>query len=398
MNRRLKILIYTFGLCTGGTERQIIELCRGLSSNRFDLSIAVARPGGEWESLLAQAGIVIKYFPLNNLHNFNAIRQLQRLRTYLVENSIDLLHTFSLLGNTFGVLAGLWARVPIIITSRRDLYEPHGLPYHEWLQALLSHSVDNIVTNAAAIKQMLVRQEHIRSCKISIIHNGIDLTQFIDRSFGAQVRYELGIEEGTPVIGVVAELKQVKGHIYLLQAARQLINHWPNLRLLLVGSSINEPETKTNLAAVARELGIEKNTIFLGRSQEVPRLFTAMDVSVLPSLSEGLSNTILESMAAGVPVIATNVGGNSELIKENKTGLLVPPKDPMALAYALRQLLKDPLHRALLAENAQRMVRERFTNKQMSYEMEALYLKIVESKATITGLSTRLGLRRRVAT
>src|SRR5262249_22056606 len=150
---------------------------------------------------LVKAGIAIQYFPLNSLHDLNALHQLRRLRRYLVEREIDLLHTFSITGNTFGVLAGLLARTPAIITSRRDM----GVmirPIYWPLQIAFSMCADIITANAEAIKQMLIEHEHVPANKVSVIYNGIDLARFtIDRSVGLNIRHELGISAEAPVIG-----------------------------------------------------------------------------------------------------------------------------------------------------------------------------------------------------
>lgn len=226
MNHKLKVAIVTFGFYTGGTERQIIEIIKGIDRSRFVVLVAATRAGGTMEDKLKQAGITIDYFPINSFRDIGTIRQLQRLRHYLIDNKVDIVHTFSLIGNTFGVLAGLLARIPIIITSRRDMFGPKMLLPYGPLQAMLSHFADVILTNAIAIKNMLVKQEYIKPDKILVISNGIDLTQVVDRNYGAEVRKELGISPSRPVIGVIAELKPVKGHIYLFQAIKELIETW----------------------------------------------------------------------------------------------------------------------------------------------------------------------------
>lgn len=393
MNRKLKIAIVTFGFYTGGTERQIIELIKGIDLDRFVVLVAATRAGGSMEANLKQAGVTIEYFPVNSLCSIETIRQLQRLRRYLIENKIDIVHTFSLIGNTFGVLAALLARIPIIITSRRDMFGPKMLLPYGPLQTMFSYFADVILTNATAIKNMVVKQEYVNPNKILVIGNGIDLNQVVDRSCGAEVRRELGINPSIPVIGVIAELKAVKGHIYLFQAIKQLIKTRPELRVLLIGDSI-EPSFKISLEAYAKELEVQNNIIFHGRSNQVARLLTAVDISVLPSLSEGLSNAILESMVCKVPVITTNVGGNPEIVIDGETGLLVPPSDSSALTTALVLLLDNVQYRNYLATNAHTMMIKNFSNQQMVTATEKVYLHLAESKIRKTKPLNWLSLRR----
>ncbi|MEW6734118.1 MAG: glycosyltransferase [Acidobacteriota bacterium] len=397
MDRKLKMVIFTLGFFTGGTERQIIELVKGIDRNRFDCSIAVARPGGELECELASYGLKIESFPITSLRDLNGVRQLLRLRKFLIEKKIELLHTFSLLGNTFGVLAGLLARIPIIITSRRDMNGTEYLPPYGRCQSYFSHWVDHITTNAVAIKGMLVAREKVSPDKISVIENGLDLSQFSNLRDRSEIRQQLGISEDAPVIGMVAVFKPIKGHIYLFQAVKQLLATFPQLRVLLIGGCPLDANINAELLSAVKELGIENNIVFIGASQQVPRLLTSLNISALPSLSEGISNAILESMAAGVPVVATNVGGNVEIIKDGETGLLVPARDSNALAAALLRLLNDREYGAHLAANASKMVAHRFSNRRMVNNFESLYVRLTESKLQPSNATSWFGSRRRLA-
>jgi L-malate glycosyltransferase len=393
--RKIKVGIFTFGFYTGGTERQVIELIKGLDRDRFEVNVGAFRPGGQMEFHLTCENIQVNYFPIESMYSTNSLRQLGRLRRFLIRNRIDVMHTFSLMGNTFGTLGGLLARVPIIISSRRDMGVM--IPrFYGPLQTSLSRQVDQIVTNADAIKRKMVEKERIDPDKIKVIYNGVDINRFsIDRSIGAEVRRELGISDRAPVIGIIAEIKPVKGHIYLLKAVRRLINSVPDLRLLIIGDSI-DPATRVDIEASARELGLKDQAIFLGRTQEIPRLLAAMDISVLPSLSEGVSNTILESMVAGVPVVATNVGGSPEIVLDGKTGLIVPPADSEALADAILRLLDSPELASRLVANARSMVLSRFSNETMVETYEDLYLKLFEERKGLMIEDRRAKIRNRV--
>ena len=381
MSSKLKIAFFTFGFYTGGTERQLIELIKGLDRDLFTVYVAASRAGGPMTGCLDEAGISVEYFPFTSLYNFNAMRQLMRLRDFLAHNEIDIIHNYHMIGNSMGVLAGLLARVPVILTSRRDMggnqIGIYPLPL-QILQAGFSYCSDAIVTNAQAIKQAVIRRESHRPEKIKVIPNGIDLCRFtIDRSSRLATRGELGISEEAPVIGIVAEIKPVKGHIYLLKAVRKLIENRPALRLLIIGDSSNRSHRATVEAEVER-LGLKEHVIFLGRSNDVPRLLGALDVSVLPSLSEGISNSILESMAAGVPVVATAVGGNPEIVINEETGLLVPARDPDALAGAIERLLLAPDLAARFSAAARDKVEQRYSNQKMVTSFQDLYLHLAE--------------------
>lgn len=395
MNRKLNIAIFNFGFLTGGTERQIIELLKGLDRDSFNVKVAAVRTGGELEPEMQDAGLKIDFFPLRSMKDKNAFYQLYRLRQYLISNKIDLLHTFSYFGNTFGAVAGALARTPVIVSSRRDLFKPDAFPPYSQLQVVFSRYVDAIITNAQSIKQAMVDNEQIPADKISVINNGLDLNRFYHRSCGAAVRRELGISETAPVLAVVAGLKEVKGHIYLFKAIKLLKETYPELRLLVIGEC-RECDYRAHLEAKTRQLEIEDQVKFLGRSDEVPRLLTAVDISVLPSLSEGLSNTILESMAAGLPMIATRVGGNIEIIEDGENGLLVPPRNEQALADAISSLINDRSYAAKLARKGEQYVINQYSNQRMISKTSALYMDLVEAKIKQPGLAYRLGLRRQL--
>lgn len=393
MERKLRLAIYTEGFYAGGTERQLVELIKGIDRDRFSLSVLSSRPGGPMEQDLHNADIPITYFPLKSLKEFNALRQLWRLRSFLCRHEIDVLHTYSITGNTFAVLAGLLARTPIIITSRRDM----GVmipPIYRPLQVAFSYCADAVTTNALAIKNMLVERERVNPDKISVIYNGIDLTRFTASGARGEARRALGISARAPVIGMVAQIKPIKGHIYLIKAAHRLTEWLPDLRLLIIGDG-NE---RADLEKLVSALGISENVIFVGYTSEVTRLLSALDVSVLSSLSEGISNSVLESMAVGVPVVATAVGGNIELITPERTGLLVPPADAEALAAAILRLLTDRALHERLAHNAHRMVMERFANERMVENFQRLYSELAEARLKHRTLLVRAGLRRVVST
>lgn len=396
MKRKLNMAIFTYGFYMGGTERQIVELLKGLDQDLFNISVGAMRPGGELEHELTGVGIKVEYFPVNSLKNPGALLQLWQLRKFLIKNKIDLLHTYSIFGNTFGTIAGALARIPVIIASRRDLYNRDILFPYSQLQVTFARHVDAVIANAQIIKQVMVEQEHVAADKIFVVNNGIDLHKFADHSCRDIVRKELGLQDHNPVIGVLAELKPIKGHKYLFEAVSQLVADYPELRVLLIGET-RDTDYRNYLENLVTKLNIREHVIFGGRNINAARQLAAVDISALPSLTEGLSNAVLESMAARLPVIATNVGGNPELIENGENGLLVPAKDAYLMAEALRILLRDRNYATTLARRAQETVANRFTIQKMVDATSRLYLQLAEARSHQAGLASRLGLRRQLA-
>jgi glycosyltransferase involved in cell wall biosynthesis len=192
---------------------------------------------------------------------------------------------------------------------------------------------------------------------------------------GGKLRRELGLPEHAPLVAVVSRLNHVKGIEYFLEAAAEVGVRFPAAHFLIVG----EGEHRTTLEKLAARLGLGPRVRFTGLRVDVAQVLSEVAVSVLPSLSEGFSNVLLESMAAGVPVVATSVGGNTEAIQDGVTGLLVPPRDPRALAGAMGCLLRDPVLAAGYGLAGRQRAWGLFSRERMIRETENLYLRLVET-------------------
>jgi len=184
----------------------------------------------------------------------------------------------------------------------------------------------------------------------------------------------LGVPSNTPLVAVFARLNELKGIEYFLRAVAGLIERFDNVRFLIVGDGAS----RVKLEKYAGQLGLNKHVLFLGFRLDVPILLSEISVSVLPTLSEGLSNSLLEAMAASVPVVATSVGGNPEVIQAGITGLLVPPRDAEALARAIGQFLEEPSLRTKFGLAGRERVRKEFALEQMTRATGSLYEELIE--------------------
>src|SRR4029079_6539900 len=178
--------------------------------------------------------------------------------------------------------------------------------------------------------------------RIIVIPNGIAVSDERRQCVDFPIRRQLGIPRAPPLVAVVCRLNRKKGIEYFLQAAAIVRGRFPEARFLIVGSSCFDPNYQPELERLTRQLNLSDKVIFTGERNDIPALLNEIDLSVLPSLSEGLSNSLLEAMAAGVPVIATNVGGNPEVVQDGRSGLLVPSRDANALAQAMIRILESP--------------------------------------------------------
>jgi glycosyltransferase involved in cell wall biosynthesis len=270
--------------------------------------------------------------------------------------------------NTYGCLAALLGRIPIITTV-------HGKAYYgdKWRRRLayrcVARSSFRMVAVSEDIRRFLVQEVGVRPDRVSTIYNGIDVKAYYPSERGATVRGELGIAPAAPVIGMVGSLYPVKGHTYLLQAAVRVVKAFPLAVFLIVGRG----GLLDQLREQAQQLGIGAHVRFLGFSEDIPPLLQAMDIFALPSLSEGLSLSLLEAMAAGKPAVATAVGGNPEVVLHEETGFLVPSQDVEALACRIISLLKDQAMAHQFGVHGQRRALETFSVEHMVNAYQDLY-------------------------
>ena len=276
----------------------------------------------------------------------------------------SVVHCFLPLITFLGSLAGRIARVPLVVTSRRALgthqrRHPVLRPLDQ-VAARLSH---RITVNSQAVWNDMVRCDHVDASKLLLIYNGVDTRLFrAAEPCEKNVRRDLNLKKTMKLMIVIANLIPYKGHSDLLKAAKAVVERFPDAVFLLVGE---DRGIQRKLEQDVANLGIGQSVRFLGRRDDVPLLLTASDLSILPSHEEGFSNVILESMAASLPVIATDVGGNREAVLDGITGWVVPPEDPKALAAKIIDLLKDPDRAEEWGKRGRERVNQMFTVKKM---------------------------------
>lgn len=364
---RVLHLINSFEL--GGTERQAVELLKRLDQTRFDVRLAaIQRKGPLYDEVTAQYPRLHE-FPLNSLYNAQAFRQMQRLRAWLLDEQIDILHAHDFYAGWLGTLAAQFTGVKLIACQR------HLRLSDRWVHAagrrVINHLAHRVVVNAELIRSYVLETGTAQADKLVVIRNG--LTFQADPKTRDAVRAALLAELQLPtdalLIGNVANLRPVKGHRYLLQAAATVIRQFPNAHFVLIGTG----ELHNALQAQAAELGIRANVHLLGQRPNAAQLAQAFDLAVLASLHEGLPNTVMEAMAAGVPVVATAVGGVLELINDAETGYLAPAADAARLAEKLSQALADESGRAEIAARGRAFVLDQFSMQRMVAATERLY-------------------------
>jgi glycosyltransferase involved in cell wall biosynthesis len=292
------------------------------------------------------------------------------IREFIKTNRVDIIHCHGYKSNFYGLLASK-GRVPSVTTNHNWLTAHWKLKTYCFLDSLWIRFFDRIVAVSNEVKKDMLKYR-IPEEKIRVIDNGISLERFDNLVETRKMKTQLGFEEKTRVIGTVGSLVTEKGHIYLLEAARQVLDGVKDLKFLIVG---NGPLRKS-LEEKSEELGIEKNVVFMGHRKNVQELLMAMDIFVLPSIKEGLPVALLEAMAAKRPVVATRVGAIPRVIESQDTGILVEPKDISGLRDALLSLIDDPERMNLLAKGGFGRVSTDFSSDEMCKHYLELYKEI----------------------
>lgn len=360
-----------------------MTLGRSLDPARFDLEFACLRRWGGFVNEIDERRIPLLEYDIATFRSLKAIAQQGRLARYIAGRRIHIVHAYNFYGNVFAIPPARLAGAPVVIASIRDR-GPYLTPMQKRVQRYACRFADCILVNADAVKDWLIEQRY-DPAKIVVIRNGVDLGRFHRPPEPDRLHGELAIPRGVPVVVVVSRLHRLKGIEHFLEAAVLVRRRFPETRFLIVGeTSPNERAYQSVLARLAERLGVADRIVFAGLRTDVPDLLASATVSVMPSLNEALSNVLLESMAAGVPVVATRVGGTPEAIEDGVNGLLVPPADPVALANAVGSLLADRSLAARLGRAGRQRVSEKFSMERMVHETEQLYHSLLEKRYGVT--------------
>jgi glycosyltransferase involved in cell wall biosynthesis len=285
-----------------------------------------------------------------------------RIVRYIHENRIRIVHCFDFYSNALGLPAGRLARVEALIASQRDLGNLRPRP-QRLLQTTLLGLADRILVNSPAIEESIRRSRPALSSRIELIANGVDLERFSPPS-------EIGDRHpGGWTIGTLANLRPEKGVDRFLQAARLVRERFPEANFVVWG----EGPLRSTLERMSRELGLDGRSELRGRTADAAASLRQLDIFVLPSLSEASSNSLIEAMATGLPIVATRIGGTGILVEDQVSGILIPADDPAALAGALVRLLEDRALAARLGSAARRRACQEFGLDRMIARLEALY-------------------------
>ncbi len=345
----------------GGSERQAVQLTRLLRSNQtYDIFLATLNNQGVLREEVEQIGFTnVPEFPLASFYDLNFFKQLQKCVRFLRENKIDIIHTHDFYTNVFGISAARLANVKMKIASKRETSGMRSKAQRA-IEKRIFGFADAVIANAKAVENHLI-EEGVAGGKIKVIYNGLDLERLQPKQIDhSEICEELNLpkDENIRFITLVANLRHdVKNQPMFLRTAKRVLDKIPRAHFILAG----EGEMRNDLESLAKDLKITDKVHFIGRCAKVPELLAVSFAGVLTSFAEGFSNSILEYMAASLPVAATNVGGAREAVIHGETGFLVESNDAESMAGHLIELLENEEKAKRFGEEGRRIVEEKFS-------------------------------------
>jgi glycosyltransferase involved in cell wall biosynthesis len=377
----IKLVKVMTTFAAGGTEGQVANLARRIDRTRFDLRFACLRKWGFYLDELLQRQIPVDEYPVRTFISPTAAMQQLRFARHLRAQRVDVVHSYNFYSNVFAAPAAKMAGVPLVIASIRD-QGVYLTGMQKRAQKWACGFADLILVNAQSIRDWLL-EEGYPADKIRIIRNGIDLKRYEQPGKGAALRRELGIPEDAPLVLMLSRLNPQKGVDDFIKAAALVRLQRPDVRFMLIGEKLKYKDGSfshdsgyhSSLHELCVTLGVDDGIVFTGHRSDVPELLAEGAISVLPTHSEGLSNTLLESMAAGLPIVATRVGGNKELVEDGVNGILVPPQAPATLSHAILRILDDPALAQRFSAAARAKAVGYFSMERMVEDTESLYIE-----------------------
>lgn len=358
-------------MVVAGAETLVDAMVRRLS-DEFDFVVLLLDEIGPLGEELLARGVSVEVLGRRPGVDFALAKTLRRR---VLAHRLDLLHAHQYTPWFYGMLGAVGG-----FSRPRTLFTEHGRHYPDlrrpkrvaFNRALLPFA-DGLVAVSGFVRDCLVENEGLPRRRVRVVYNGIDAASFgvaVDR---AAVRRSQGLGDDDPVVGIAARFAPVKDHATLVRAFAEVVREMPRAKLALAGDG----ETRADIERLARELGVAESCRFLGVRRDVPALLASWDAFTLSSLSEGTSVTLLEAMATGLPVAATRVGGNPEIVEEGVTGLLAPRGDAPALGRAILEILGDPARARRFGEAGRARARERFAIERMTEDYRSIYRSLL---------------------
>ena len=361
---------------TAGTEQHLSFLMRNLPAKQYEIHLALVRDAGYYNSTMYPAEPVILNGDFDG-SKFETAVSTRKLSHLISDRNIDLVHTFFPDSELIALIATRSGRKCGFVGTRRNMGFRHTWR-SLWRTRFTNQFIPRFLANCHAVKEQIGRLEWIPESKIDVIPNPVNRKRTEEGMREPLLKQDLGIRNGELVVGIVANISPVKDHETFLRAAQVILRKQPQTKFLIVGGASSE--RKKWLESLISDLGLGRSVIYIGEIENSVRSMNTFDIGVLCSKSEGFSNSLIEYAAMGLPIVATGVGGNSEIVVQNETGFLVPPENPEELAQQIIRLLESKDLRRSFGEKARKLVEERFDQNKVIAAYEEFYQKIIKFK------------------
>jgi L-malate glycosyltransferase len=368
--RHILYMVDTFFGGFGGAEGALLRTVRSLPKDRYRASVVTFKVGPDLNKY-GTFDCPFHIFNLDRTYDWEAAKTAWKINRLIREQNVSLVHTFFETSDLWGGLIAKLSGAPKLISSRRDM----GIlrqPKHKLLYRWMGPWYDQVHTVSEEVRDYMIKADGLDPNKVVTVYNGIDLERIDAAPVPPDIWASLGAGHAEQLIVTVCNVRRVKGLEMLLRSAARVAKEKPGAVFAIIGN-INEPEYLKEIERLRDDLGIGRNVVFPGRRFDVFSILKSANVFCLPSLSEGLSNALLEATAAGLPAVATRVGGNPEVIIEGKTGYVVESGDDSAMADRVLSLLRDPVRASQMGEIGRSVVRAKFTTQTMSDRVVSLY-------------------------
>jgi len=358
----------------GGSQTHLMQVLRLLDRTRFEPVLYCLTGKGALLNATRALGVPI-HVPAAaaSFKGLGLMERVAALARALRHDRIDIVHNYLLRANLVGSISARLARVPVVLCSKRGCHWRRGF---ELLGAKIGNALaDKVMVNADAVRDFVHGNEGCPREKMAVIPSGVDTDRF-QPLHGAQFKARLGLPDDRLIVGVVTRMRVRKGVEEFIRAIGEVRETRPEVHGVIVG----EVSLDDAMQDLVRSLRLEHHLSLLGRRSDMPEVLSAFDVFVLSSHDEGMSNAILEAMAMEKPVVATDVGGTGEVVRHGQSGLLVPSKDPHALAVAVSEVLAQPARAHEMGRLGRRIVEDGFSAHAMVRQMEQLYLNLAAAR------------------
>ncbi|MCI0563507.1 MAG: glycosyltransferase [Nitrososphaera sp.] len=382
MMQRVNVLFVIPQVERGGTENLVLSLIKGLDANLFKPYLVYFDFFGNFQFLteFVETGAPIFHVPRKKRFD---LLTMMKISTIVTEEHIDVVNAHHFVSFFYSYFAcRVKHHIKLVFTSHSSWEIKHIGWNSKFVGRVLLRTIDKIVGVTDEVTKCSVDTFRVDPSQACTIVNGVDLDNFFPTAGRAKVRQEIGADENVRIIGVVANFRKIKNHIFLLKAFAKLARLHKNIKLVLIGQDVEgDPESSMEeVSCLIRNTGLQDKVLFLGYRTDIPELLSGFDIFCLTSLKEGLPISAIEAMAAGLPVVGTNVDGIKEVVIPGRTGFLVNQGDIDGLVTALDFLIRDDDLRARMGLESRNLAVTNFSLRRCINEYQKLFLPLVQDK------------------